>query len=379
MSHRFPVFLCLLLLATPLLAEPPAGYYDSVDLSSSEALRASLHDVIDGHTKIPYTSSMTDTWDVLNSADEDPLDPTRILDIYRNRSTIKYSGGNNYYNREHVWPNSYGFPDDGSTNLPYTDCHHLFLCNISYNSYRGSRIFDDCETGCSSYATDDYNGQSGVNLSKDASPIGIWETWDGRKGDVARACFYMDVRYEGDAGSEPDLILTDDADLILSCQTGSNETVGYMGLLTTLLEWHEADPVDDLERTRNDRVYAYQDNRNPFIDHPEWVHDIFVEMVSDAPEMAAEGPRITGVWPNPFNPSTTIAASTPADGRVRVEIVTVAGRVLRVLMDEQRAAGNFELRWDGRDERGALASSGAYLCRVEAGGEIDSRTLLLLK
>ena len=49
-----------------------------------------------------------------------------------------------------------------------------------------------------------------------------------------------------------------------------------MGLLADLLQWHDEDPVDDRERGRNDVVYSYQGNRNPFIDHPEWVSYVFL-------------------------------------------------------------------------------------------------------
>ncbi len=124
------LLLCLPLIA---LAEPPDGYYDSVDPSNSTALRTTLHAVIDDHERFPYTSSNTDTWDILELADEDPNDPGRILDVYRNASYQKFSGGNDFYNREHTWPKSYGFPDNTFDNYPYTDCHMLFLCNGSYN------------------------------------------------------------------------------------------------------------------------------------------------------------------------------------------------------------------------------------------------------
>jgi len=88
--------------------------------------------------------------------------------------------------------------------------------------------------------------------------------------------FYMDVRYEGDRTDnfgvpEPDLILTDDANLIQTTATSP----AYMGLLSVLLDWHTQDPVDDIERRRNEEVFAYQTNRNPFVDHPEWVACIF--------------------------------------------------------------------------------------------------------
>ena len=101
----------------------PAGYYDSVDTSNPTVFRATLHAVIDDHLRYPYTSSSTDTWDILEMASEDPSNTNNILDVYKNASYAKQGGGNTFYNREHTWPKSYGFPDDGSSNYPYTDCH----------------------------------------------------------------------------------------------------------------------------------------------------------------------------------------------------------------------------------------------------------------
>ena len=119
------VFLALF---SPLLLAQPAGYYDGADSSSPEALRQSLHAIIDDHQRFPYTSSATDTWDVLELADELQGDPGRIITLYRNAAFDKQGGGNNFYNREHVWPKSHGFPDnDVTVNYPFTDMHSLFL------------------------------------------------------------------------------------------------------------------------------------------------------------------------------------------------------------------------------------------------------------
>ncbi|NTV03644.1 hypothetical protein HGA89_01840 [bacterium] len=315
---RFGAVCCLLIAAAATVAAaPPAGYYDTVVFTSVEAMRASVNAVIDGHVKIPYTSASTDTWNVLEQADEDPYNATRILDLYQNRVFAKFGGGTGPYNREHSWPNSYGFPDDGSTNKPYTDCHHLFLCDVEYNNDRGNKPFGECVSGCSSDPADNYDGASGVNYFNNLAPAGVWETWDGRKGDVARAMFYMDVRYEGAVG-EPDLRLTDNVALITASATGNNEAVAYMGLLTTLLAWHVQDPVDAKEQDRNDVVFSYQGNRNPFIDHPEWVDDIFADgLATGAGDLLVAFPRITGAYPNPFNPSTTIDLSLRAANNAR--------------------------------------------------------------
>ena len=82
--------------------------------------------MVDDHTRHPYTSSSTDTWDIINAADEDPDNSGNIIDLYKNASYAKIPGGTGAYNREHSWPKSYGFPNDGSNNYPYTDTHHLF-------------------------------------------------------------------------------------------------------------------------------------------------------------------------------------------------------------------------------------------------------------
>lgn len=378
MLSRQITVIFVLLIAVVALADPPPGYYDTVEFTDQATLRSTLHDVIDGHTRYPYTSFSTDTWDILNHADEDPLDSSRILDVYQNRSFPKWSGGNNDYNREHTWPNSYGFPDDNSGNSPYTDCHHLMLCDIGYNGYRGSRIFDDCTSGCTPYATDSHDGLSGVNYTRDATPVGVWETWDHRKGDIARAMFYMDVRYEGDDGSEPDLILVDDPVLIVSCQTGDNEAVGYMGLLTTLLAWHEADPVDDKERTHNEVVYEYQHNRNPFVDHPEWVDLLFGGGLMSAPEMPM-AIVLHGAAPNPFNPATSIGFTLDCPGFVALDVFGLDGRKVRSLVSGVTAAGYHDVVWRGRDDAGRVLSSGAYVVRLQGSGRVASGKVLLLQ
>jgi endonuclease I/subtilisin-like proprotein convertase family protein len=275
---------CFTLLGTATMAhaEIPAGYYNSANAATQAALQSSLHEIIDDHQRFPYTSSATDTWDILESADEDPDNANNVIDIYKNASYAKEGGGNTFYNREHSWPKSYGFPNDGSTNSAYTDTHHLFISDSSYNSSRSNKPYADCN-GCSEKTTLVNNGRGGPGQSSwtaGSFEDGSWQTWNGRKGDVARALMYMSVRYEGGThgttgNSEPDLILTDDRSLIGSSSTGSNVSVAYMGLKSTLIQWHKDDPVDAFEQRHNDTVYMFQGNRNPFIDHPEYVACVF--------------------------------------------------------------------------------------------------------
>ncbi|MBM3976452.1 MAG: hypothetical protein FJ299_05625 [Planctomycetes bacterium] len=268
-------------------AQAPPGYYNGVDVSSAAALRSTLHAIIDDHVRYPYSStSATDTWNVLELADENPGNPSAVLDIYKNASYAKVGAGNPNYDREHTWPNSYGFPVDNASNYPYTDCHGLMLADGGYNSSRGNKPYRPCPTGCIEKVTDVNDGAGGgsgvypgnSNWSSGLTgAAGAWETWIGRRGDVARAVLYFDLRYEGGThgvtgAAEPDLRVTDDQALIAASNTGVNESVAYMGMLSTLLAWHAQDPVDAREMARNDTVYLFQGNRNPFIDHPEWVY-----------------------------------------------------------------------------------------------------------
>jgi endonuclease I len=279
----------------PLAVEPGEAYntpgtanrcrvddlYAGVDDSTPQTLRSTLHVAVSDHLRAPYTRpypwSGTQTWDTLELADEDPVDPNMILDVYHNRSFVKRSGG---YNREHTWPKSYGFTDNNTGNMPYTDCIQLFLCDGDYNSSRSNYPFAPCtDPSCLEAPTDFNHGQGGTGQSNwYSSALRRWQTWPGRRGDVARAQLYLDVRYEGGVHAvtgyaEPDLVLTDDPALITT--SNDNEPVAYMGMLETLLQWHDEDPVDDIERRRNGQVWAAQGNRNPFIDHPEWVECVF--------------------------------------------------------------------------------------------------------
>jgi PKD repeat protein/endonuclease I len=303
----------------------PAGYYDTVDTSTQAALRSTLHQVIDDHTKIPYTATATDTWNVLELADQDPNNSGRILDVYLNASYIKYGEGNTDYNREHSWPKSYGFPDDLSSNYPYTDCHHLFLCNDSYNTSRSNKPYrygTGADLEKPTELNDGAGGGTGVypgnsNWTSGSYTAGTWETWIGRRGDVARALLYMDVRYEGGVHgvtghSEPDLILTDSEALILASNTGNMESIAYMGMLSVLLQWHTEDPVDAKEMARNDAVYNYQGNRNPFVDHPEWVDCVFSGLCGGGDTTPPAAP--TGLGATAGDGSVTLNWNNNAEG-----------------------------------------------------------------
>ena len=224
------------------------SYYDPTQNKWGADLKASLHNIIKGHTEYSYG----DLWDILSDTDEDPNNPNNVILIYTGWSYPKSNHGGNpdQWNREHVWAKSHG---DFGTNPPAgTDVHHIRPCDVSVNSKRGNLDFDN---GGTEYV--DPDGDTGCHYDSDS-----WEPRDEDKGDVARMMYYMVVRYEGEEGY--DLELVD-----YTPSTTGNDPV--FGKQSTLYQWHWMDSVDNWERRRNDRIYNnWQHNRNPFIDHPEF-------------------------------------------------------------------------------------------------------------
>jgi len=236
------------------------SYYKLIDGINSDDLKEDLHDLIDDNKVLPYTSSSrTDVWDALDQTDEDPGNPNNVILLYTGRSQAKSykdhgQNDNNSWNREHVWAKSRGFGGAPSTSKPAsTDIHHLRPVDRSVNTSRSNRYFDNGGTSHSEATECKYTAKT-------------WEPRDAVKGDIARMMFYMVVRYEGTTGG-PDLELNE--------QSLGNYKLPYIGKLSTLLEWHKQDPVDAFEKNRNQTIFEIQGNRNPFIDHPEFVDYIW--------------------------------------------------------------------------------------------------------
>lgn len=235
---------------------PPTGgtspwdstYYAPAVGKSGTALRTSLHDIIDDHTKLSYDA----VWTALKDTDQDPANSANVIELYTGRSISKSlnGGSTGNWNREHVWAQSRG----GFTTSagPGTDLHHVRPEDVTVNSIRGNKDFDNGGTAVSGCADCWTDGDS-------------FEPRDAVKGDVARMLFYMAIRYEGDDGFN---------DLEMSSTVGTSSS--RIGDLETLLAWSAGDPVDAFEMRRNDRIHSqWQGNRNPFVDHPEWAAAIW--------------------------------------------------------------------------------------------------------
>jgi hypothetical protein len=84
-------------------------------------------------------------------------------------------------------------------------------------------------------------------------------------------------------------------------------------------------------------------------------------------------------YPNPFNPSTTVRYQLGKQGHTRLEIYNILGQRVRILVDEFQISGTYQVEWDGRDQAGAVVSSGVYLMRLQSGGYVNATKMLFLR
>ena len=227
----------------------PQGYYASIEGLSGAALKQGLQNII-ANPNVVHAHVYGDVYDILKKADQNPENSNQVWLIYTEqpRSKIDYQTGNSIvgkWNREHIYCQSRGGFADATSGTPaginvwspagpdiittgHSDAHHIRAVDGQENSSRNNRNYGV-----------DYNG-----------PTGNPGTW---KGDVARSLFYMAIRYNA-----------------LSLVNGdpTDTTTGQIGDLATLLNWNHEDKADDFEMNRNNYIYTWQLNRNPFIDYP---------------------------------------------------------------------------------------------------------------
>ncbi|PCH67083.1 MAG: hypothetical protein COC06_11840, partial [Bacteroidales bacterium] len=210
----------------------PEDYYSSAVGFNGSTLREHIHTIIETGAE---AHSYSTVWDMCADGDQNPKNSAQVWQMYIEEGIAKtaHVSGSTGWNREHTWAKSHG--GFGTANGPGTDGHHLRATDAQANNARGSRDFG--------------NDSPGYTPPKSA------------RGDVARMIFYMATRWE---------MTVDD-------QCKETESAARHGKLSDLLKWHEEDPVDPYEVRRNNVIYGYQHNRNPFIDHPELVQYIFGE------------------------------------------------------------------------------------------------------
>ena len=240
-----------------LWAQIPNGYYNNANGKTGDELKVALHNIIKGHHVVSYNG-------LINAFAYTDCKPNgKIWDIYSN---IEYSPSTGLcgeyehegdcWNREHTWPQSWFnesttprsdlfhvYPTDGYVNGQRSNYPYGEVNNPIYTSGNGSKLGPCVTSG--------YSGR-------------VFEPIDEYKGDIARGYFYMSVRY-----------YSEDSDWGTSGMTNKSEILPWA--MTMLLRWSDEDPVSDKEIARNNAVYGYQNNRNPFIDHPEYAHMIWDE------------------------------------------------------------------------------------------------------
>jgi len=170
----------------------------------------------------------------------------KITTLYTSYQTTynSYNDGTGW-NREHVWPKSLGgYKNSGAG----ADLHHIRPTENRTNSNRDNLKYGEVSGGKTS--TGNMSGDIGGTYNST-----YFEPLDNVKGDVARICLYVYVRWGGTSG-----------------YTCNNLEVVFSDV-ETLLAWCELDPVDTWEMGRNEVVYGIQGNRNVFIDYPElaWI------------------------------------------------------------------------------------------------------------
>lgn len=264
---QFLLGICFLLQAQV----PP--YYSSLNLAdSANVLKSQLSNLITV-THTTFLSYTPGVWNVLEEADLDLIDNTKVLLLYGYSDTdgnpltdrtrdvaLRNTGqsGAGTWNREHVFPISLGTPNLGNSG-PGSDAHHLRACDTQMNANRGNRLF---ALG---------NGN--------AAAVGQnWYPGDEWKGDVARMIMYMYLRYPtqciaSNVGSGPITYSTFDQ------------------MPDVFLLWNAEDTVSDFERQRNQEIFQAQGNRNPFIDNSYLAYRIW------------GGPQIIDAW---LDPSITV-------------------------------------------------------------------------
>ena len=270
----------------------PEGYYDSIDGLAGDELVQAIQDII-ANPDVVRAQTYADVIDILQEADQSPLNSNQVWLVYteqqRPKLDFQTSGGSNVglWNREHTYPRSRGGFDDidaddiadgidiffptraDSLRHANSDAHALRAADGPENSNRGN---------------DDYGEYSGPENTQ-----GSWQ------GDVARGIFFLTIRYNG-----------------LEVVSGNppNSTVGELGDLDVLLDWYRNDPPDDYELNRNNVVYTWQFNRNPFIDLPDLAEFIWGENAGEVYNLPLSPDSFTAthirMYPNPAQNLLTI-------------------------------------------------------------------------
>ena len=256
-----------------LLADMPRDYYpNSLEGKNGAELKTELHNLLKNHTRLPYGSrdynQIACTWTVFKKSDVRPNG--KVWDMYSNNS-YNFSNGavaTKGMNIEHSVPKSWWGDAYDETATPLTrfkydgsyDLHHLTPSDAAANTAKSnyplgevdSPLFDN---GVTKVGTGQANGRA----------TNLFEPADEYKGDFARMYLYFVTCYQDYSWKSSALSMF---------AQNSYPTLNAYGQ-SLLLKWHRQDPVSQKEIDRNNAVYSFQGNRNPFIDYPNMVEYIW--------------------------------------------------------------------------------------------------------
>lgn len=250
----------------------PPNYYDATSGLTCAPLKTALYSIISANSiELTYTPGVWNAYQTTDLHRNDANTATIIWDMYSDNPTgaesYTYTLGTNQcgnynsegdcYNREHSFPKSW-FNDQTPM---YSDLHHLFPTDGYVNNKRGNFPYGEVSSPT-------WTSTNGSKLGPNSFPgfAGtVFEPINEYKGDFARAQLYMVTRYENLVAG---WITNGNANDLLS---GNQYPALDNWDIQLMYKWHLQDPVSQKERDRNNAVYALQHNRNPFVDHPEYV------------------------------------------------------------------------------------------------------------
>jgi endonuclease I len=287
-KHIFISFCTLSAVFLQIFAQIPSGYYNKVNGKKGKELQISLNQIINNHRSISYTPEVwiyyqyTDVkpsgkiWDIYS--DKPQGIPAYEYDYRKHQCVTTPTSEGICYQREHSFCQSWF---GGGQGAPFSDIFHLYPVDGSINNKRSNNPYGIVTEAIHNFT----NGSKiGPNIYLGSPAGNCYEPIDSFKGDIARTFFYMATRY----------MFEDDNFQTNAPMTYKSQLQPWA--LKMLLEWHELDKVSQKERDRNDAIYAIQRNRNPFIDHPEWVAKIWsndsVHSVQITQENPPEKPKI---------------------------------------------------------------------------------------
>ncbi len=345
MQNIYKILLFQIVLCTSVFGQI-GNYYSTITLQDS-ALQ--LKDKLSQLIAVSHTTSLSYTpgvWNTLKIADLNPDNSNEVILVYgydvssnvtiydRTRGVNNNGGSNLQWNREHVYAKALGTPNLNESG-PGSDAHHIRPADVQFNGIRGNKKFGD------------NTGNATVNPNQTFYPGDEW------KGDVARMMMYMYVRY---------------GNRCLPNNVGDGvKTISRIDdMIDLFILWHEQDPVSDLEVQRNNQIARNQGNRNPFIDHPEYVAKIWrTATPPEDPDLASSFVCQTAfsVYPNPAQATVNIFSN-----HGEAYVYTMSDAMGRIVFSGDQSTAVIDL---------SNHQNGTYILQVV--GERNTKTMKIVK